>query len=214
LERVTDAFFWPTRDPQWAVKLLVIAILLLIPIVGAINGLGWMLASVDRLRAGDEHLAPAGLQHLARGWRVFVVQVVYGLLIALVGSAVYGPAVLLAIHEGRGEPNAGLIVLVVVLDVVAFGIVSLGSLAFNFATPAMVLATDEGGVRAGLNLRGIWRRSRVNLVNTLIAGLMLIAAGFVGSLGLIVCGIGVLFTSAYALAMQAWIIRSFELGRS
>jgi hypothetical protein len=50
------------------------------------------------------------------------------------------------------------------------------------------------------------------LTNTLIAGLMLIAASFVGSLGIIVCGIGVLFTVAYALAMQAWIIRSFELG--
>ena len=41
---------------------------------------------------------------------------------------------------------------------------------------------------------------------------MLIAAGFIGSLGLVACGIGVLFTTAYALAMQAWIIRSFEVG--
>jgi hypothetical protein len=41
---------------------------------------------------------------------------------------------------------------------------------------------------------------------------MLIAAGFVGSLGLIACGIGVVFTTAYALAMQAWIVRSYELG--
>ena len=214
MERITEAFFWPTRDPRWLVKLLVIAIILLIPIVGAINGLGWMLASLDRLRAGEEHLAPANLRHLARGWRLFVVQVGYGLLIALIASAIYGPAVLLAIHEGRSEPNAGLIVLIILLDLVAFGIVSLGALAFNFGTPAMVLVTDQGGVRAGLNLRAIWRRSRINLINTLIAGLMLIAAGFVGSLGLIVCGIGVLFTSAYALAMQAWIIRSFELGRS
>jgi uncharacterized membrane protein YvlD (DUF360 family) len=49
-------------------------------------------------------------------------------------------------------------------------------------------------------------------MNTLIAGLMLIAASFVSSLGVIACGIGAVFTAAYALAMQAWIIRSFELG--
>jgi hypothetical protein len=56
------------------------------------------------------------------------------------------------------------------------------------------------------------RRSRVSLNHTLIAGLMLIAASFVGSLGTIACGIGVLVTTAFALAMQAWIIRSFEQG--
>jgi hypothetical protein len=50
------------------------------------------------------------------------------------------------------------------------------------------------------------------MVSTLIAGLMLIAAGFIGSLGTVACGIGVLFTTAYATAMQAWIIRSFEVG--
>jgi hypothetical protein len=41
---------------------------------------------------------------------------------------------------------------------------------------------------------------------------MLIAASFVSSIGAIACGIGVIFTAPYALAMQAWIIRSFEIG--
>jgi hypothetical protein len=41
---------------------------------------------------------------------------------------------------------------------------------------------------------------------------MLIAAGFVGSLGMVACGVGILFTTAYALAMQAWIVWSFEVG--
>ena len=40
----------------------------------------------------------------------------------------------------------------------------------------------------------------------------MIAAGFVSSLGAIVCVVGVLVTAAYALAMQAWVFRSFELG--
>jgi hypothetical protein len=58
----------------------------------------------------------------------------------------------------------------------------------------------------------VLRHARANIANTLIAGLMLIAAGFIGSLGLVACGIGVLFTTAYALAMQAWVVRSFEIG--
>jgi hypothetical protein len=58
----------------------------------------------------------------------------------------------------------------------------------------------------------VLNRSRANPINTLIAGLMLIAASFIGGLGVIACGIGAFYTAAFALAMQAWIIRSFEIG--
>jgi hypothetical protein len=91
-------------------------------------------------------------------------------------------------------------------------VVTLLSLALTFAMPAIVLATDTGGIGGGIQVSAVIRRSRTNLSHTLIAGLMLIAASFVGSLGAVACGVGALVTSAYALAMQAWIIRSFEKG--
>jgi len=212
LERVADAFVWPTRDPAWLSKIAIIALILLIPIVGGINGLGWMLASLDRLRAGDETLAPANLGYLRRGFRLFVVQIVYGLAVVGLALLIYLPAVLLAVGQGKGEANPGLIVVALLLNLFAFGAATIGSLLLTFVTPAMVLATDSGGIRGGLRLRDVWRRSRLSLNNTLIAGLMLIAAGFVSSLGAIVCVVGVLFTAAYALAMQAWVFRSFEMG--
>ena len=34
MQRITDAFFWATRDPEWVVKVLIIALILIIPIVG------------------------------------------------------------------------------------------------------------------------------------------------------------------------------------
>jgi uncharacterized membrane protein len=104
------------------------------------------------------------------------------------------------------------IALALLLDLAALGLVSLGSLAYTFLLPAVILATDQGGIGAGLTIGAIIRRSRANPVNTLIAGLMLIAASFVSSIGIIACGIGVIFTAPYALAMQAWIVRSFEIG--
>src|SRR5260370_486354 len=112
------------------------------------NGLGWMLGSLDRLRSGEERLDDGYVADIGRGARPVGVAVPY-------------------------------------------------------------LA---GGVGAGWSIGAIARRSRANPVNTLIAGLMLIAASFVSSIGVIACGIGVVFTAPYALAMQAWIIRSFEIG--
>jgi Protein of unknown function (DUF4013) len=212
LERVTDAFAWPVRDPEWLGKILIIGLILLIPIVGAINGLGWMLATLDRLRAGEERLAPANLGYLGRGINLFAVQLVYSLAVALVALGIYLPAVLIEVGQSRGEANAGLILVSLFLNLLAFGVTTIGSLLLTFATPAIVLATDRGGTRGGLAVREIVNRSRANPTNTLIAGLMLIAAGFISSLGAIVCLVGVVFTAAYALAVQAWVYRSFELG--
>jgi hypothetical protein len=212
LERITDAFTWPVRDPEWLSKVLIIALILLIPVVGAINAIGWMLASLDRLRAGEERLAAANLSHLGRGVRLFVVDLIYELVLILVGALLYVPAVLIFVHEGSGTASAWLVSLAVLLSLLTFSVVTLGSLALNFAMPSIVLATDKGGISGGLSVGDVLRRARLSMVNTLIAGLMLIAAGFIGSLGTVACGIGVLFTTAYATAMQAWIIRSFEVG--
>ena len=212
MDRITDAFTWPARDPQWLTKILIIGLILLIPIAGAINGIGWMLATLDRLRAGDEALAPANLSYIGRGFRLFVVNLVYGLAIVLVAAAIYVPALLIASSQSQGSANPALVSLAIVLSLLAFSVATLGTLALNFALPSIVLATDRDGIQGGLRVSAVLRRSRINVANTLIAGLMLIAAGFVGSLGIVLCGIGVLFTLAYALAMQAWIIRCFELG--
>jgi len=213
VDRVADGFIWPVRDPEWVTKVLVIGLLLLIPIVGAINGIGWMLATLDRLRAGEERLAPANLSHLGRGVGLFVVQLGYGVAVGVVFSLIYVPAVVLASsHSHDTNANAAVILVSIFLFFVAFAVALIGSLAVYFAQPAYVLETDSRGIGGGFDLRAVWRRSRANPVYTLITGLMLFAAGFIGSIGAVLCVVGVVFTAAYALAVQAWIFRSFELG--
>jgi hypothetical protein len=212
VDRITEAFTWPFRDPQWVSKLLIIALTLLIPVIGAINGLGWMLASLDRLRAGEERLAPANLSYIGRGIRLFAVELIYTLAIGVVALAIFVPAIVLSVNQGQGAANSGLIAAAVLLNLVGFSVITVLSLAVTFLIPAIVLATDKAGVTAGIDVRAVIGRCRSNLNHTLIAGLMLIAASFVGSIGLVVCGVGLLVTLAYSLAMQAWIIRSFETG--
>ena len=212
MDRIAEAFTWPFRDPDWLPKLLIIALILLVPIVGAINGIGRMLASLDRLRAGEDRLAPANFSHLGRGIRLFAVEVIYAICIGLVALVIFLPAVALAVQQGQGSANSALIAGAIFLNLLGFSAITVLSLALTFATPAIVLATDSGGIGGGIRVGAMLRRSRMNLSHTLIAGLMLIAASFVGSLGAALCGIGIVVTSAYALAMQAWIIRSFEKG--
>ena len=214
MDRVADAFVWPVRDPEWFTKVLVIALILLIPIVGTINGIGWMLAALDRLRAGEEKLPPANLGYLGRGFRLFLVALVYGVVIALVAGLVYLPAVLIFAHEGRGNANPAAVLGAVLLSLLSFSIATLGTLALNFAMPSIVIATDHGGIAGGLRFLEVVRSARASLGASLVAGLMLIAASFIGSVGVVACGVGVLFSTAYSLAMQAWIVHCFEQGSS
>jgi hypothetical protein len=171
-----------------------------------------MLAALDRLRAGDETLPPANLDHLGRGFGLFVVFLAYYAALGAVTSAIYVPAVLILSAQGHDPSNPALVTLGFGLLLLTYSFITLALLVLGFATPAIVLAFDAGGLGAGLNVKRVIHLAIGSPVNTLIAGLMLIAAGIVGSLGLIVCFAGIYFTQAYALAMQAWIIRSFELG--
>jgi Protein of unknown function (DUF4013) len=213
LDRIGDAFVWPFRDPDWLAKIAVMGLILLIPIVGAINGLGWMLTMIDRLRAGDERLPPANFDYLGRGVQLFVVYIVYYGVLFLLGAVLYVPAIVILSQQGHHDAaNGFLVALGVGLILLTFSVITLGSLALTFAMPAIVLAVNLHGVEAGLQVGEIVRRMRLSPINTLIAGLMLIAAGFIGQLGSFACFVGVIFTSAYALAMQAWIIRSYEVG--
>jgi hypothetical protein len=212
VDRVADAFVWPFRDPEWINKILIMGLILLIPIVGGINGLGWMLATLDRLRAGEEKLPPANFDYLGRGFQLFVVSLVYYVGLGFITAVLYVPAIFILAQQGHNMSNAFLVALGIALLLLGAGVLTLASLALTFAMPSIVLAVDRGGIESGLHIGQVVRRARASLINTLIAGLMLIAAGLVGQLGAIVCLIGVVFTSAYALAMQAWIIRSFELG--
>ena len=176
MDRITDAFAWPLKDPDWLTKLLIVALTLLIPIVGAINGLGWMLACLERLRAGEERLAPANLRYIGRGFPLFVVNFVYILGVAVVAGLIYVPALIVAANQSQGQANPALLSLAVLLSLLAFSVATLGSLALDFAMPSIVLATDRGRIPGGLQVNAVLRTARANISNTLIAGLMLIAA--------------------------------------
>ena len=215
MERITDAFVWPFRDPEWVAKIAVMGLIMLIPIAGPITNLGWMLAGIDRLRAGQERLPPANFDGFGRGLLLFVVLLLYYLALCAIAAVVYVPSVLIFSEEGaRDSTNPFLVSLAVVLSSMAFGILTLGSLVVTFATPAVILAVDRGGITAGLRVADIVRQLRVSPANTVVAGLMLIAASLIAQIGAVACVVGVVFTAAYAFAIQAWIVRSFEVGLS
>src|SRR6058998_12809 len=142
MERVGDAFVWPFRDPKWLEKVTIIGLISLIPIIGTINGLGWMLASIDRLREGKQELPPGNFDHLGRGVLLFVVFLVYALALLVVGGGVFILGFVLLAAGGQGNGNAALEFVGVVVTLLALGVILVVTLAFFFARPAVVPSPD------------------------------------------------------------------------
>jgi len=88
--------FWFTSTPDWITRVLVTGLIGLIPIVGAINLLGWTLEASDMVRGGWKELPAPGFRYLERGAAPFVVSLVYAAVVLVVVAILAFIAVLLA----------------------------------------------------------------------------------------------------------------------
>jgi len=141
--------FWFFSAPRWFEDYVVMALIGLIPIAGVIVLLGWYMAARDNLRAGYWILPKAGFDHIERGARLYVPQLVYSLAFYALYAAV-GLAVLIA-----ALLRAPLIVYAVPLVGFVAGWVLLAVL-IGYLSAAMFAVADAQGIRAALNPARVW----------------------------------------------------------
>ncbi|TMC69488.1 MAG: DUF4013 domain-containing protein [Chloroflexi bacterium] len=200
MNSVGDAFGFPFRDREWVGKIVVQALILIIPIVGLIATAGWMLMTFDNLRAGRQELAPAGF-HLSRGIGLFGAWLIYAIVLSIPGDILSGiGSGINANHGYYGGPFTGL------GSVLSFG----AQLLLYFLLPSIIVMTYHHGFSGGLDVPGVWRLATSNVNNSVIAGLMMFVAGLVAAVGLVACCIGVFFTGAYAAVVMTGVASWFE----
>jgi Protein of unknown function (DUF4013) len=205
VNELSDSIAWPSRDPEWVSKVLLTGLILIIPVVGQIVLLGWMLAAVDNLRAGRPVLPPAGFSYLGRGAPLFVVLLVYALELVAVFAVLFGAGVALTTRVGGGAGVLGAL-----LILLSYAVVLVAALALGLFTPAIVVATERGGIGGGLNVAGVARLVTADVEEALRAGLFALVASLIGGLGAIVCLVGQYFTTPYGYAVLAGVVHHFE----
>ena len=191
---VGDSFAWPFQDPGWFSKMIVQGLIAIIPIIGWIALIGWLLMTIDNYRAGRRELAPAGF-HLERGIALFVVFLIWAVVFGIPGGILAG--------TGNSSHSAGL---------AGFGnlISFVLSLLLAFLAPAIILHTYRAGFAGGFDVGGIWQTATSNPTNTIVAGLLIYVARIIGVLGVILCCIGLLFTIPYSVAITAGVVAWYE----
>jgi len=209
MNSVGDAFGWAFRDPNWVGKIVVQALILIIPIVGWIAGAGWLMMAFENARAGRNELPPAGF-HLSRGIGIFGVLLIYGIVLHLPDSILSGAGSQGFVQRCTTETSCTYVYVPGPLS----GLGSLWSLAaslfLDFLIPTLVVMVFHHGFGGGFDLLRVWRYATSNVTNSVIAGLIIFVTGFITVAGLIACCVGIFLTAVYSLSVQAAVAAWFE----
>ena len=195
-----DAFSYVFQDQDWFKKLIIPGLIMLIPVLGQIVVLGWSLKVTQNVIRNDASPLPeidfGG--DLGLGFKAMIAGLVY----ALPMLVLYIPIIILTALAGNSGEDA-------MMAVVGIGSACFGFIMFIYAILMSLLlpaayarVAVEGSIGAGLAFGEVFGMVRKALVPYLLVLVGSIAAGLIGSLGSIACGVGVLITLPYSMAIM------------
>jgi Protein of unknown function (DUF4013) len=199
---IGKAFSFVFEDEKWVSKVLLGGLFFCIPIVN-FAVIGYMLKVAQNVAQGNPRPLPEWGEfgdHFMRGLRGIAIQIVYQLPTIIL----YGVFICMIVAAGGAAGNAR--------SSSGSGAGAIGALGFCLLPLIIILAllgTFLAYVAAGryvvtntlseaFKFNEVIASARGNMGAWLMLLLVIILAGFAGSLGMIACGVGVLFTSFYA----------------
>jgi len=202
-----DCITWPFKSSEWVGRVVVQSLIALIPFIGSMALIGWLLTAADRLFEGDHTVPPAGF-YLRRGARVYFVAFIWGLVsAAILYSILFGFMLAFTNPTRTGSSTFFLLFGGWFAFVLGIGLVT--HLAFLFFVPGAIEADSRGAIR-GLNpfhaVADVFRHPKDSLLAALISYVAWILAGIGASL----CYVGILITLGYGALVFAGALYVYE----
>lgn len=200
------AFTFVFDDEEWLKKIALAAVISLIPIVGSLVVMGWGLEVTKRVIRKELEELP--------GWEDFGGYLLSGFMVLVIGFVFFLPMILvqacgsggLALLGNTAEQEAAMTAVGIVTACLSC-LAILYSIAASLVVPAAIgryAATGELG--AAFKFGAVIKMVRENLGAYFMVFLGVIVSSLVASLGTILCVIGVLFTTAYSMAINGHLV--------
>ncbi len=202
--KYSQAFSYVFEDSNWFKKIAIAGLITLIPIVGQLYLLGWMIEIIRRVKAGREDILPTTHfgYFLTLGLKAFVVALVYSIPVIL--ANIFVRSNMTAAVSGDPEHTvtyffAGMSFFGSFISMLLNIISGLGSI-YGFVRLA---ETDE--ISAAINVVNAWNTFKANWQAYAIVFLLEIVTALIGAAGGVIC-IGVILTVPYATAVNGHLL--------
>jgi hypothetical protein len=196
---VGRAFSFPFRDPDWVVKFLVgaVFVLLSVVLVGIPFLAGYMVEIVRRVAAGETEPLPAWEnlgEKFGRGLVLAAIFIVYSLPYLVLSAC--------AFLAGFGD-NGGIRLIGTVVNCLGL----LYSLFLTAISPAIIARfAAVGTFSSGFQIDALIDFAQRRLGDYVLVVVLTLVASVIGGLGLLICGVGVLFTSFYSTLIVGHLV--------
>lgn len=200
------AFSYIFNDKDWLKKILMPALCGLIPIVGQFVVIGWGLKAAKNVIDGNVENALPELEFgadLRRGFLAYLVQAIYLIPIVIIFGIAGG---LFAGGNAATEDIVSTLLMILGGCIGLVGLVIAIVIAFmSMAGLANFVAKGEFG--AAFKFKDIFAMVKKSFVTwLLLAVIQGLVAGIIAPLGTIICVIGVIFTLAFAQAVNGHLL--------
>jgi hypothetical protein len=197
------AFGFVFQDKDWLRKIIIPALVSLIPIIGQFVVLGWGLNVTRRVMAHDPEPLPdldfGG--DLARGFQAFVIGLVYALPIVLLSMFLGILSSLLGVDGSNVSDAVAAIYTLISVCTGLFSVVY-GVILAVVLPAAYANFLAKGSLGAGLNFGEVFRLVRAAPGAYLLVLVGSFIVGLIAPLGVILCFVGVLATYVYGMAVM------------
>ncbi|GAB4207417.1 MAG: hypothetical protein OHK0022_35600 [Roseiflexaceae bacterium] len=191
------AFGFVTEDEEWVSKILLGAVISLIPIFGQLVMLGYMLKTARNVAQGETKPLPRWQDFgdlFMRGLHMFVIQLVY--LLPLIILYIIAIVVIGVAGSSSGEPDPNVVGPLLACLIPLVSLIGIAGAFMAYVALTRYVAYDQ--LSEAFKFNEVIANVRSNIGLWLMLVVTALLAGFVSSLGLIACGIGVFFTAFYA----------------
>jgi len=195
---IGKSFTYLFDDENWVTKILIGGLFVLLSsiVIGIPFMLGYMVETVKNVIDGNPRPLPDWADlgaKFTKGLMLFLILLIYSLPIIFVSCLSWMGAIV----AGESEAIGAFVACMNCLS-------GLWGLLVAIVTPAATIRyAITGEFTSGFQFGEIFNFIANNLANYIIAFLLSVLASFIGGFGVILCGVGVLFTGFWASLVEA-----------